>query len=221
MGQYYMPIIIKANKISTFYSHDYGNGLKLMEHSYVGNDFVNAVLTAIRGNRARIAWIGDYSDSPYEDAYSTKLPFEKFERYYNDTWGKYRDKYNVNLTSESVMTMNSGGWLINHSQKIYINMAEYIALNKFHVEYNWYNQETHKTEYRSYDMCVNPLPLLTACGNGRGNGDYSDYQPDYDKVGTWAFDVIEYAEELPLVYNANRPPKTYKDITLDYRFKKE
>ena len=34
MGQYYMPTLIDDNgTISILYSHDYDNGLKLMEHS--------------------------------------------------------------------------------------------------------------------------------------------------------------------------------------------
>lgn len=214
MGQYYKPLIIRNNKISTLYSHDYDNGLKLMEHSYIGNNFVNAVLTAIRGARARIAWIGDYSDSPYEDAYSEKLPFKKFARYYEDTWGKRDDKYHINPEPEPVMTLGSGGWLINHTQKIYIDMARYIAANKWHEEGDYKDWKTGEMKHYSYDMCVNPLPLLTACGNDRGGGDYHDKYPDYDKVGTWAFDVIEYAEELS--YGENRPPKTYTPVTYNF-----
>lgn len=42
MGQYYKPIILSDdNKVVAYmYSHDYDNGLKLMEHSYIGNNFV-------------------------------------------------------------------------------------------------------------------------------------------------------------------------------------
>lgn len=48
MGQYYMPTLISQDgTIHSLYSHFYGNGLKLMEHSYIGNDFVNAVCTQI------------------------------------------------------------------------------------------------------------------------------------------------------------------------------
>ena len=48
MGQYYMPTLIAEDgTVSTLYSHQYDNGLKLMEHSYIGNKFVNAVLTQL------------------------------------------------------------------------------------------------------------------------------------------------------------------------------
>ncbi len=60
MGQYYMPTLIAEDgSIRTLYSHAYDNGLKLMEHSYIGNDFVNAASTLIWQNPCRVAWIGD------------------------------------------------------------------------------------------------------------------------------------------------------------------
>ncbi len=41
MGQYYKPICLDNElKEQWVYSHDYDNGLKLMEHSYVSNNFV-------------------------------------------------------------------------------------------------------------------------------------------------------------------------------------
>lgn len=64
MGQYYKPSSIE--KKQHVYSHDYDNGLKLMEHSYVGNNFVNAVMgLLIEGGawyKDRIVWAGDYAD---------------------------------------------------------------------------------------------------------------------------------------------------------------
>ena len=63
MGQYYIPTLINANGvINTLNSHRYNNGLKLMERSYIGNKFVNAVCTLLWKNPTRLAWIGDYSD---------------------------------------------------------------------------------------------------------------------------------------------------------------
>ena len=55
-----------------------------------------------------------------------------------------------------------------------------------------------KKQFVRYDECVlnnvgwilNPLPLLTALGNGKGGGDYFDNSPDFDKVGIWAGDSI-------------------------------
>ncbi len=44
---------------------------------------------------------------------------------------------------------------------------------------------------------INPLPLLTACGNGRGGGDYHSQYPDQDKVGIWAGDVLSIEFAVP------------------------
>lgn len=45
MGQYYMPTLIAEDgAVSTLYSHQYDNDLKLMEHSYIRNNFVNAMI---------------------------------------------------------------------------------------------------------------------------------------------------------------------------------
>lgn len=72
MLQYYTPVALKDNwerlkqpVKGALYSHDFDNGMKLMEHSYVGNWFVNAVIRMIRfldnGKGVHFAWVGDYS----------------------------------------------------------------------------------------------------------------------------------------------------------------
>lgn len=71
MGQYYHPTFLKKNwKLANnpvkkaFYSWDYGNGAKLMEHSYVGNNFVSAMchLLATSDYGTPFVWCGDYAD---------------------------------------------------------------------------------------------------------------------------------------------------------------
>jgi len=65
MGQYYKPVILADNKKTVkawVYSHDFGNGLKLMEHSYIGNNFVSAFESLIKNNPQRVVWGGDYAD---------------------------------------------------------------------------------------------------------------------------------------------------------------
>ena len=62
MGQYYKPINIDNKQ--WLYSHDFDNGLKLMEHSWIGNNFVGAVMNLmLKGGewfKKRIIWSGDY-----------------------------------------------------------------------------------------------------------------------------------------------------------------
>lgn len=65
MGQYYYPLNVKKNQ--RLIAHDYDNGLKIMEHSWVGNNFVNVVISLLaKGgiwHGCKIIWVGDYSES--------------------------------------------------------------------------------------------------------------------------------------------------------------
>jgi hypothetical protein len=62
MGQYYKPISI--DKQESVYTWDYDNGMKLMEHSYIGNSLMNAVelLLSTTWKNTQIVWAGDYAD---------------------------------------------------------------------------------------------------------------------------------------------------------------
>lgn len=73
MGQYYYPILLGEQKKEGheiikgwLYSHEYNNGLKLLEHSWNDNDFMNAVETLIADDqpfyKTRLVWGGDYAD---------------------------------------------------------------------------------------------------------------------------------------------------------------
>lgn len=69
MGQYYKPVSVEKKQF--VYSHNYDNGLKLMEHSYIGNNFVEAVEgLLIEGGawyKDKIVWAGDYADSETDE----------------------------------------------------------------------------------------------------------------------------------------------------------
>lgn len=64
MGQYYKPVNVEKKEF--VYSHVYDAGLKLMEHSYIGNHFVEAVEQLLMPtgawHKASIVWAGDYAD---------------------------------------------------------------------------------------------------------------------------------------------------------------
>lgn len=201
MGQYYMPTLIAEDgSICTLYSHAYNNGLKLMEHSYIGNSFVNAVLTLLRDNPCRVAWIGDYSDSINGDLYESKLTHGDFMRYYEAAWGNGRNELVVHPKPQNILTLKSKRkYLVNHTQRVYIHMSEYIAANKWTEKGCWIACGKYDP-LSTYDMCINPLPLLTACGNGRGCGDYHEGYPGYADVGSWAFEVIEITGKSPEGY---------------------
>lgn len=184
MGQYYRPFIIGDHgKYHIINPHQYNNGSKLMEHSYINNSVTNAVRTLICNNPMRVAWIGDYSDSPYEDAYSKKMPYDKFMRFYKACWDEHPRKCvcpaSMNYDEECK------GWkLVNHDQNCYVDMDEYIAKSGHWERWNG----------AAYYECIDPLPLLTACGNDRGGGDFREGSCGYNDVGIWAFDKLEFTQ---------------------------
>lgn len=199
MGQYYTPVLMgkRYGVQATLYSWDYDNGLKLMEHSYMGNNFVNAVLRKIDHQPMRIAWMGDYADdypdddSKIREPYQQKLLKKNFMRIF-DQQGKKRIKPEP-LEGFDKPEDFDGWYLINHSRKAYVDLGEYQRKNGWTEKWTDRNGVTHERW-----SVVHPLPLLTACGNGRGGGDYHSNYPDYDKVGTWAFDLIEFASYEPV-----------------------
>ena len=65
---------------------------------------------------------------------------------------------------------------IDVTQKEYVDLDEYAKLTD-----NWGD-------------AIHPLPLLTACGNGAGGGDY--FGTDMDYVGRWAGDVIKLTNNV-------------------------
>lgn len=199
MGQYYQPVLIsKDGSFRTLVSHEYDNFQKLMEHSYIGNKFVNAVCTLIWRNPTRIAWMGDYSHDEYGDVYEKKIPHEEFMRYYRSVWGDEDNAIIIRPKARNVITLKSRRYIVNHTQRCYINLREYIAKCKWTVRGGYVNGQYDPNE--TWDMCVHPLPLLTACGNDRGSGDYHEGYPDYDRVGEWAFDLIECTDKKPEGY---------------------
>lgn len=206
MGQYYMPTLIaKDGTISTLYSHDYDNGLKLMEHSYIRNKFVSAVCTQIWKKPTKLAWIGDYSDDPWEGAYTRYISQDDFNEIYRNVWGNERDRFYITPRPYTHVSMrNRRRYLVNHTTKEYVDFESYIEDNKWQTERReWRRYKNGRFIEKPYtcDVCIHPLPLLTACGSGRGGGDYYDCFSDYEKVGSWAFCEIELTGIEPSGYN--------------------
>ena len=105
MGQYYKPISLDRREY--VYAHTYDNGLKLMEHSYVGNSFMRVVENLLakerRWYKTRLVWAGDYADN--EKGFGTNL-------------------YNL-VTKEIKPTKKEYyRYIVNHSKRVYIDKRE-------------------------------------------------------------------------------------------------
>jgi len=114
MGQYYKPMILGEKDIAEFIRmwldcFHYGNGSKLMEHSYIGNKFVSAFeyLLSPEGMfyMSRVVWAGDYADNePGTDKNLCTLA----------------DEDETKLMTPKANDTSSYRFIINHTKKLYV-----------------------------------------------------------------------------------------------------
>lgn len=152
MGQYYKPVVLAKNKktvIKWMYSHDFQNGLKLMEHSWLTNDFVRAFESLIYRNPQIVVWGGDYA----EPCASRK----------SNTYQRCNDKNNVK--PELIAFEKDCQFIINHTKKLFVDTTKVPRITA-----KWAEGE----DYR-----IHPLPLLTSEGNGQGGGDFRGDDPNH------------------------------------------
>lgn len=174
MGQYYKPVKLndEGRVDGWLYSHDYDNGLKLMEHSYIGNNFVGAVESLLipsgAWHNSPIVWAGDYADALQENGVELK----DADGYDITLYSLCND--NNKLNPQPLENAEQFRYLVNFDKKQYVDKQ---ACEEF--EEGW---------------AIHPLPLLTADGNGRGGG---DFRGDNDYVGFWSGDCIGLVEQLP------------------------
>lgn len=183
MGQYYTVLLKKGNSRKTVMSGGY---LKLMESSYITNALTDYVFNELyEYGPHRVAWLGDYANEE-DDAFGG-LTHEQYMKEYNAAWKKKVLNINLNkdvklsLPVERLRKMS----LVNHTKKTVLDLG-------------WYIDSLRKRISR----LINPLAILTACGNGRGLGDY--YGTNMKLVGSWAFDQIEImeTEDVPENYTS-------------------
>ena len=179
MGQYYRPVFLKENTNKpefAFSSYPFNNGAKLMEHYYVNNYLCLAVEHKMYNNPRNLVWAGDYADEETEGITENlhTLSYESFE----DKNGSEFKTGCVEIKPVDVPDYDTlaselkGVYVINHTKKTYFQMPD-----------------------GGKGYVINPLPLLTAEGNGRGGGDYTGTYMDL--VGSWSRDLIELSHDKP------------------------
>lgn len=179
MGQYYR-IVLKNRRDGLVVNNrrfkDSGYILaKLTEHSYLGNYLTSCVAYAIEGNPTRVMWVGDYAKK-----HEIRRLTNRHLSFYR-IWGD-----GVNVDHEFPFKGEfdyAGKFLVNHTKKLALSYDDYMKLSGGEAV---------------FDYTIDPLPLLTAVGNGRGCGDYGG--KNSDKVGTWAWDKLEITSEKPAGY---------------------
>lgn len=176
MGQYYIPVILsdKGEIQHSFHAHEYGNGLKLMEHSYMGDNMMNAVERFLLDGPARLVWAGDYDS--HKDENGNNLYSRENEVVDND------ESIRVKPTEENQRDLQKGLYVLNNTKKEYYDRDEIERVNS-HLAPDW-----------SY--AVNPLSLLTSQTDEGGGGDYHG-SLHRDMIGIWAGDEIEITPIKP------------------------
>lgn len=168
MGQYYKPV--NLDKMEFVYSHTYNNGLKLMEHSWIGNNFVAIVENLIKRGGAwfknRIVWAGDYAENEPETE--------------NNIYNLVGEN-EIKPTDEPDKTLR---YLKN------LDTKEFVDLKKVPVSDTYEDKDNNKIYYYR----IHPLPLLTCEGNGQGGG---DYHKEHSLIGKWARNRVTIQKSKP------------------------
>jgi len=201
MGQYYEPINI--DKMEYLVSHDFDNGLKLMEHSYIGNNFMEVVERLLSPNgawhRCHLVWAGDYMDDGLFLPEGTTLVADGKEFKpnlfgYVDEKGKnltgfsnpdYNEDYNIRR-AKAEKAAKKFSEKLPKAGKILVNWTRGVCLDL--------DKENPFEVVDGEFYTIHPLSLLTCSGNGRGGG---DYRGGDENVGTWAGEEISMEYEVP------------------------
>lgn len=183
MGQYWSAVLLddENGMFKVIRPFSYKCGSKLKEHAYLSNPCCRAVMQELADGPKRVAWIGDYSNYILGDEYEKKLDWSEFMEWFNAAWDheKAKEGKRRSMVIAPMVSTNMAYplvYLVNHTAKQYINLNDFRKKNTFDTG----------AEYGHHKLCYHPLPILTACGNGRGGG---DIQSEY--AGKWAFDEIE------------------------------
>lgn len=172
MGQYYKFVNIDKKEVC-----ERNRGMmKLMEHSYLANEYCRDILYLLsedwKGDR--IIHVGDYAEP--NDGTTTQKIIDKLQKEL-ETKSIYTDAENFEekTINEKIPEVR---YVYNYDKK------EYIDLLRQPVQ--WLCIDKNKI----YTAKINSFALLIACGNGLGGGDYREYV-NHEKIGSWAGDKLE------------------------------
>jgi hypothetical protein len=189
MGQYYKPCFInkETNRVIQWgYSHDFDNGLKLMEHSWIENNFVRFIEAKLIQSPMYLVWAGDYAPNEI----LTESEIEKFNIEGETGLNLYSlSEYSEKLEPSEDIAPLRAKYLINFDKKQFVNKS--------------------KMPKDKQGWKIHPLPLLTCEGNSQGGGDYfSDNGKKF--IGIWGRDLIG------IVSKKTDIPKGFEEIVPNF-----
>lgn len=209
MGQYYAPVIFdkKLNRrksetieaVASLDSHRLGNGLKLMESAWVGNNYVNAIMFLLAGpfKGYPFAMIGDYADT-IDNTANTENGCDSEKD--NGTVNGYKLSTD-GLCEQTLALIPTKYYAADPSKKYDYDNNGVVTDNPYKYIVNVDKNEYVEVEDIDEELLqIHPLTILCAYGNGRGGGDYHGLEdkPETQKnVGRWAFDRIIATNDKP------------------------
>ena len=185
MGQYYK--FVSVDKEKSISPINFDNGSKLMEHSWLNNNYVGAAMQLISKGQPfygdKIVWAGDYADNEIKNG-------KKLRRNLYDLCSNY--KIAIKIDENNIKKLR---YIVN------LDTKEYVAICKSLVSEIWTDSTTNK----KYSFRIHPLPLLTCDGNGNGLGDFMGKDPN-NLIGKW---------KRNRVVAQQRKPRNCKELIFD------
>ena len=211
MGQYYKSVFISENNkpISSVSSYDFGNGAKLMEHSWMKNPFVRFVEKQLMITPQRLVWAGDYADNE-DPSTLTQMEIKALA----DETCQYTNSNVIKDKGVNLYTLAEIVGKLTHDENVkdkykhdYKNVAPLNARYLINHDKKQFVDKT-KTPRDADGWQVHPLPLLTCDGNGRGGG---DFRGDSSLVGVWARNLISVTTRKSDI------PKGFEELIFDIK----
>ncbi|MFW6246908.1 MAG: hypothetical protein ACOC22_01895 [bacterium] len=193
MGQYYKAVFYDHKVFMNAYDHtgtptnDGLNGLKLMEHSYIGNPLLNAVENRLHElGGARIVWAGEYADPEPHTVISES---DEGNNLYDLIQGRLQYKFDTGYQKRNGRLR----YLINYDKKE--------------------DTDLRKCRKDNDGLIIHPLPLLTCEGNGEGGG---AYHGDETYVGRWTRDLKNFGLPPMIGIDTKKPKRRVNQDWKDF-----
>lgn len=189
MGQYYkIAFKNEATGKITFSDRNVAGQrvmAKLLEHSNHGCILMHSVVDLLSKGKYRFAWVGDYAE-PDEISESTRGEVRWEDFWFFDEKTKYNEAKELDFSFVPAKPYGNK-FLVNWDKGLYIPLRG----GFFRENISW----TSNGKTVKYSMHFNPIPILTAIGNGRGGGDY--FQKGEELAGTWTWDLLSVEDAPP------------------------